>query len=273
MKTRLILSWCVALIGTSPNAESQSPDRVYPAAHSHNDYTRPQPLTDALANGFRSVEADIFLRDGDLVVAHEADQIRPERTLRSMYLDPLSRRVRKFQGSVYQQPIEFILLVDIKDDGETTYAALHELLSEYASMLTHVKDGKQVSGAISVVISGNRPIEMMSEQSTRYAGIDGRLSDLDSDMPAHLMPMISDRWTSHFAYRGAGPIADADKLKLRQIVAKAHRAGRVLRFWATPEDQNLWQVLVDLDVDLINTDHLARLRAFLASQESAPSFE
>ena len=39
-------------------------------AHSHNDYSRPRPLLDALDAGFCSVEADIFLVDGELLVAH-----------------------------------------------------------------------------------------------------------------------------------------------------------------------------------------------------------
>jgi len=41
-----------------------------PLAHSHNDYDRPNPLTDALANGFTSVEADILYIYGKLYVGH-----------------------------------------------------------------------------------------------------------------------------------------------------------------------------------------------------------
>ncbi|HET6325009.1 MAG TPA: hypothetical protein VFG04_09940, partial [Planctomycetaceae bacterium] len=39
-------------------------------AHAHNDYEHKRPLFDALDQGLCSVEADIFLVDGQLLVGH-----------------------------------------------------------------------------------------------------------------------------------------------------------------------------------------------------------
>src|SRR4051794_2449732 len=61
-------------------------------AHAHNDYEHARPLLDALDNGFCSVEADIHLVDGKLLVAHDRAHVRPDRTLQSLYLDPLRER-------------------------------------------------------------------------------------------------------------------------------------------------------------------------------------
>lgn len=58
-------------------------------AHSHNDYEHEHPLADALAHGFWSVEADIWLRDGALLVAHDFSDLSTNRTLQKLYLDPL----------------------------------------------------------------------------------------------------------------------------------------------------------------------------------------
>ncbi len=66
-----------------------------PRAHAHNDYEHDRPLLDALGHGFTSVEADIHLVNGDLFVAHGPDEIKPERTLRSLYLEPLSTRIAR----------------------------------------------------------------------------------------------------------------------------------------------------------------------------------
>jgi hypothetical protein len=38
-------------------------------AHAHNDYLHARPLFDALDHGFCSVEADVWLVDGKLLVA------------------------------------------------------------------------------------------------------------------------------------------------------------------------------------------------------------
>ena len=66
-----------ALIVCSPIAAlvAQGVPRALPAAHAHNDYLHKRPLLDALAQGFCSVEADIFLVDGALLVAHELSLI------------------------------------------------------------------------------------------------------------------------------------------------------------------------------------------------------
>jgi hypothetical protein len=51
---------------------------VLARAHAHNDYERDEPLSDALAQGFSSVEADVWLVDGKLLVAHDLEQATPE---------------------------------------------------------------------------------------------------------------------------------------------------------------------------------------------------
>jgi hypothetical protein len=50
-------------------------------------------------------------------------------------------------------------------------------------------------------------------------------------------------------------------------VPATHAAGRVVRFWATPENESLWPQLRACEVDLINTDQLDRLAAFLSKEE------
>jgi hypothetical protein len=58
---------------------------------------------------------------------------------------------------------------------------------------------------------------------------------------------------------------DAERRKLRDFVARAHKHGRLVRFWATPENPAVWAELRGAGVDLINTDRLADLRKFLTS--------
>src|SRR5215218_4478026 len=103
------------------------PVRPLAQAHAHNDYEHERPLFDALSHGFTSVEADIYLVDGALLVAHDPEDVQPGRTLESLYLQPLARLVRANHGTVYRgsrQPLQ--LLVDIKNTGAETYTELHE---------------------------------------------------------------------------------------------------------------------------------------------------
>jgi len=241
-------------------------------AHAHNDYLHDRPLFDALAHGFTSVEADVFLVGDQLCVAHEAREIRPDRTLRSLYLDPLRERTKQNNGWVYPGHARFLLLVDLKSAAEPTYLRLHETLAGYRDLVTSFGPEGRKDKAVLVIVSGNRPFELMRSQATRYAGSDGRLADLDSDAPADLVPLISDRWLSHFTWRGEGPMPDAEAQKLEHVVEAAHQKGRLVRFWATPDVRSpsrdaVWRQLLAAGVDLLNTDDLEGLQAFLLAHE------
>jgi hypothetical protein len=124
------------LAAASLEAAPPSPPPPLQQAHSHNDYDQKRPLAEALDHGFCSVEADIHLVDGQLLVAHDRVKTRPDRTLRSMYLDPLRERCRTNGGFVHPATNAFTLLIDIKADAEGTYRLLDPLLREYQSILT-----------------------------------------------------------------------------------------------------------------------------------------
>jgi hypothetical protein len=137
-------------------------------------------------------------------------------------------------------------------------------------MLTSVEGETVRPGAVTIVLTGNRPKITPADPHIRYAGLDGRLSDLGSRVPAHMMPMISDNWTTQFHWNGNDQMPENERAKLREIIKKAHAAGRVVRFWATPESETLWRELRAAGVDLINTDELARLAAFLRAPDEKP---
>lgn len=237
------------------------------AGHAHNDYEHPRPLLDALEHGFESVEADIWLRDGQLLIGHDEADLVPGRTLQSLYLDPLQARPPK--GNL-------ILLIDIKTDGEATYAALSKVLADYSEILSQVENDVLKEGPVTAIISGNRPLETMAAEDLRFAFYDGRLSDLTSGIPNTLMPLVSDNWARQFGWTGAGEIPTSVAEKLAEVVTKADAAGYRLRFWATPDGRTadrdaLWCMLSRTGVDFINTDDLFSFTVFKTALATNPS--
>ncbi|MEV4864363.1 phosphatidylinositol-specific phospholipase C/glycerophosphodiester phosphodiesterase family protein [Streptomyces ossamyceticus] len=241
-------------------------------AHAHNDYEHPRPLLDALDHRFGSVEADIFLVDGRLLVAHDPDALDPARTLESLYLAPLAARVRAHHGSVYRGhrgPLQ--LLVDIKTEGAATYLELDRQLRRHRHLFTTYAHGRVRPGPVTAVISGDRAARVpMEAQTVRRAFYDGRLADLESATPAppSLIPLISDNWSLNFTWRGTGSFPESERAKLRAVVSTAHGRGQRVRFWATPDiagpDRDaVWGELLAAGVDHLNTDDLAGLEAFL----------
>ncbi len=245
-------------------------------AHAHNDYEHERPLYDALSNGFKSVEADVWLVDGELLVAHDREDVQSGRTLQSLYLEPLRQIVKRNGGAVYPgDPDTFTLLIDVKSDPAATYLALHRALRRHQQILTRFTPSGIDEGAVTVIVSGNRPREIMERQKVRYAAYDGRLSDLGVTTDASLIPLISDNWTRHFTWQGIGPMPEAEHAKLQAIVQTAHANDQRVRFWATPETspqrEAVWAELLAAQVDYINTDHLEALRDFLLSSDPQPT--
>ena len=232
-------------------------------AHAHNDYEHKRPLLDALDHGFCSVEADVHLVNGKLLVAHDLNQVREDRTLQALYLDPLRARANANGGRVFRGGPSVTLLIDFKSEAETTYAALRSVLGNYIDLLTSFSDTGAVERAITVVISGNRPIKTLSQEPMRYAAIDGRIGDLGNEVSNRIIPLISNNWSSLFQWRGIGEFSESERAKLKEMVRLARQEGRRVRFWSTPDSVRMWKELLDADVDLINADDLSGLQAFL----------
>ena len=232
MLTRLVFVF-TALISQSVICTARQPPDVVPQsrAHAHNDYYHKRPLLDALQHGFTSVEADVILKDGDLMVGHSRFELRENRTLTALYLAPLAKRV-----------------------------------SENLHMLTRYENGKIHLGAVTIIISGSRPVAEVAALKTRYVFIDGRFADLQAKTRSDLVPLVSAPWNGTFSWQGYGDISAKELQRLRAIIKAAHEQDKLVRFWAVPHSENLWQVFYNEGIDLINADDLPRLQKFLKTQ-------
>ena len=254
-----------AMLLALPLYAAETPRRgtPLPRAHAHNDYEHPRPLLDALENGFCGIEADVHLVNGELLVAHDSNEVKPGRTLEKLYLEPLWEFVKQGRGRVYAGGPSLMLLIDIKTNGEETYRAVRSALEKYPAMLTHFEPDNIQTNAVTVIISGNRPRELMLQEKLRLAAYDGRLSDLPANPPPAFVPLISDNWRNHFTWDGSGEIPPEQLKKVKGLVRQTHAQGKKLRFWAVPDHPAMWQVLLESGVDWINTDRLTELRTFL----------
>jgi hypothetical protein len=267
------LSGLIVSLAVQSAVAAAKPPTALLGAHAHNDYYHQRPLFDALERGFVSIEADVFLVEGKLLVGHYARELRTERTLESLYLEPLRKHVEANGGRVFAGDELLTLLVDFKTDGSAAYAALARLLRKYDGVFFEVKNGKLAPRAVDVVVTGDRPLEEITRDKERRVAVDGRLADLSNKAlkkPEELIPLVSESWTSHFAWRGDGPMPPAERERLREIAEQVHAQGRRLRFWATPDDPAVWSELKTAGVDLIGTDDLEALQNFLLKSDDQP---
>lgn len=255
---------------TQPIMHAQAPQPLasvvpLPNAHAHNDYEQSRPLWDALDNGFTSVEADVHLINDTLYVAHNRPTFKnPAATLENLYLKPLAERVQQHGGKSlagYTGP--FYLMIDAKTQADSTYRALSAVLQRYSSLLITAKNK---SGVITIVLSGNRPVQTVANDKRRLLALDGRPSDVGKRYSQTVMPIISDAYYNQLSWRGKGDIPTEQFQKLRQLTTQIHREGKKLRLWASPEDPLVWAKLREAGVDFLSTDQLELVRDFLLKE-------
>ena len=260
---RALLAWALSAVVVTAAENAIVP---LTRAHAHNDYEHARPLFDALDRGFCSVEADVWLVNGALLVAHDLKDARPERTLQKLYLDPLRERIRANGGRVYRGGPSVVLLIDVKSDATNTWRVLRETLKGYAPVLTRFTTNRIETNAVTAIISGNRAREWMETEAERYAALDGRLPDLDANPPVALVPLVSDTAAKISAWKGRpedGPFPAEDREKLKRWVATAHMQGRQIRFWGAPNTEAVWREFDRAGVDWLNADDLGGLKKFL----------
>jgi len=233
-----------------------------PNAYAHNDYWHKRPLYDALDNGFTNIEADIYLRENTLVVAHVLPRLRMHKTLDSLYLKPLLACINGKSNKCPDFPIT--LMIDIKSDANETYSALKQLLEKYRSVLSVCENGVYKQGKITIVLTGHKPVELLKGEKSRLAFVDEDLMQVKKDtLDQNFYQTASCRYSQILNWRGEGPIPPGEKQRLCSYVFEAHRYRKKVRLWASPENSVVWRELLDCGVDLINTDQLEKLKDFL----------
>jgi hypothetical protein len=171
--------------------EDFSRDIVPKKCHSHNDYWRSVPLYAALAAGCVSVEADIWLtEDEELLVSHSWQSTNKDRTLKSLYLDPLTNildnRNVTTADEEYKQIGVFetdpsattVLLIDFKNVGAATWPVLQRQLAPLRekNWLTYYDGSTLHQGPLTIVGTGLTPFELIQSNSTdRYIFYDAPL--------------------------------------------------------------------------------------------------
>jgi Glycerophosphoryl diester phosphodiesterase family len=263
MKPAALYKFFVSIVFIFTTMAAVAQTSMLPNAFSHNDYRRKRPLLDALNHGFRYVEADIYLRKGKLVVAHILPCLKMNRTLESLYLQPLLEYVQRNEQPGKTNNCPLTLMIDIKSDADNTYRALLGMLEKYKTILSRYDSNGTIPGNVTIVISGHKPSELISNMDSGYVFMDDNLRQIAAYNCTDLYPIASCKYSRLLKWKGKGAIPLADILRLKFYVARAHQLGRKVRLWASPENKSVWSELLKCDVDLINTNRLTSLRKFL----------
>jgi len=225
-------------------------------AHSHNDYEQPVPLYTAYYSGFGSIEADVFLLNDSLLVAHTAKDLYRYRSLENLYLKPLQAFIENNNGFVYADTSRKLqLMIDIKTETVSTLNKLIALLQKYPVLIR--------TRSLQIVITGNRPDPSTFTAYPSCIWFDGILDKQYSKDALSRIAVMSDDLKKYTRWDGNGTIPARELNKLQGLVAYAHQLHKPVRFWGAPDFMDAWYQFIQLHVDFINTDSIKALSAFL----------
>lgn len=234
------------------------------SGHSHNDYHQNIPLLTAYYAGMGSIEADVFLKNGVLYVAHDTSEITAEATLKALYLEPLAKFYQKNGNQPYADAkMKLQLVVDIKEDYPSVLVQLIKELEAYPGVF----NSQVNSNAIRIVISGDMPKPDDFRNYPNYLSFDGRPHVNYTADQLKRIAMISDDLKNYTSWNGKGNPTPADLQKMKTLIDHAHSQNKPFRFWATQDSPNTWIVLERLGADWINTDQPGKLKDFYAQKD------
>ena len=225
---------------------------IYSAAnaHSHNDYEQQRPFYMAYNEQFGSMEADIYLVKGKLLVAHEPKQLDSTKTIESLYLQPLT--------AYHNGDRKLQLLIDIKTQGVATLDTLISVLKKYPFIIQN-KNFK-------IIISGNRPADSLYATYPNFIWFDGTLGKEYNKVQLSKIALLSESFYTFIKSKYTFPLLENEKEKLVAVIEKGHAYGKPVRLWATPDYSAAWEGLIDLQVDFLNTDKINALADFLVTR-------
>ena len=241
----------ISLLAFAANAQETPSFKL----HSHNDYLRNVPFWKAFSVNAASIEVDVILQDGQLMVAHEVETIQPERTFTSLYLEP----IRHAKSLKLIDDFNFLLLVDFKTEAYATMQILLEDLKPFESLLYSDKNPT----GLRLVISGNRPKPADYINYPEHVFFDYQSTTLDSSLPWDKIAMVSLSFRQFSNWNGKGHIAEEEKQKLEDFIQNVHSFDRPVRFWAAPDSKSAWKAFFDMGVDYINTDKPYEANSYL----------
>lgn len=261
------------------------------SCHSHNDYLRDVPLYDALLAGCVSVEADIWLENAsdpssDLLVGHTKKSLRPDRTLKSLYLGPLQIILEKGNATSDEaksdaSPFGFppipgifsssagtslVLLLDFKMNSHNVWTSVErqlEPLREAGWLTFWTNSSGLIKRPITVVASGDALLAQVTANSTyRYIFYDAPLGQLNETFTTANSYYASAPLAGAVGAVPFGQLSSEQQNAIQVQVAQANASGLVSRYWDTPSwpigwRNRIWNDLMSLGVGIINTDDVS----------------
>ncbi len=240
--------------------------------HSHNDYWRLVPLYSAIGAGCISVEADIWLFEEELYVGHSVASLTRNRTLNSLYIEPLLNILAKqnpttpfHDGNASRNGVfdtrpeqSLVLLIDFKTPGVDLWPYVLSALAPLRERhyLTHVDGDQIIQRPITVIGTGNTPFDLVASKASnpdRDIFFDAPLRTMDDESGSKTTTALQ---TNDSVRRKVQAVEEVPRLRSRLPLGNAGGLGSKNSIdHGAAQSQDLPSVRPTVTADLYNTNN------------------
>ena len=229
--------------------------------HSHNDYAQRVPFFQAYAQQVSSIEADVFLHDGQLLVGHDVEDLGADMTFEALDVEPIVTLFARNGGRAFRDSDQTLqLMVELKSETDPTLRAVAALLGRWPEVF----DPEVNPAAVRVAVTGRVPAPEAFDRYPRFLGFDGAWDADYTPEQLERIALISTNFRDFSQWNGKGTIIPDEKERLEQVIDRAHEQGKPVRFWNAPEGTTVYYTFYDMGIDYINTDKPEVCAAFFA---------
>jgi len=229
-------------------------------AYAHNDFRNRRPLHDALALGYRGVEADVFRVGTELVVGHDRGALRGASTLSHLYLAPLRDRLHTC-GYVLSDSTPLFLNIELKEADPVAFQYLLGQLREVEELLA----ARPTRGpAVQVTLVGWWP-SLDSVAWPDYLRVQLAIEQLEHIpvIDSARVGFVSVDYEKFVRWGGRGPVPKTAERLLGVARESAQSVAAPLRMHHVPLDAAIYKWLMSEGVTLIGASDLKRSRTIL----------
>lgn len=245
----------LALLFVCGPAAAQQPVMI----HSHNDYVRRVPFYQAYAQQVASIEADVFLHDGLLLVGHDAEDLRGEMTFEKLYVEPLVMLFARNGGCAWaDSDARLQLMVELKSETAPTLRAVAEMLGRWPEVFDPAVNPR----AVCVTVTGRVPAPDEFAGYPAWIGFDGQWDVEYTPEQLKRVALVSANFRNFSQWNGKGSIIPSELARLEEVIDRAHAMDKPVRFWGAPEGVTVYYTFYNLGIDYINTDRPEQCAAF-----------
>ena len=257
---KISLLYLLLLIGFKFSVKGQSV--FIDKALSANDHKRKKPLLDAINLGFNGISSELKLKNNGVLYCGK-------NTLKEVYLEPL--KVRSENGSKYIHPShtdEFILYFEIASDSISTFEALLKEIEPYQNILTSFEGSKRSKKPVRIIIGGNIPYSKIFNSAKRYLFAEESALKLDYSKDETFTFLAGLSLKNNYSWSGEKNMPNMEYMSLITHVKSAHKAGRLVRLYDTPELPNSFDILYGSGVDLIEINDITSFASYWQKRKS-----